>query len=117
MFTIHRIYSDDHGDSHFQEVQVPLHDQGMAGQLSDAISAKSVIFREVAPDYDWDYHPAPARQYIVLLDGEIEIETSLHDKKIFVAGDILLVEDTAGKGHKTKNIKPAKRKSVFITLP
>lgn len=116
MFVVHRIYSDENGDSHFDELEIPLHPQGMAGQLSDPIDVKSVIFREVDPDYDWDFHPAPARQYIVLLDGEIEIETSLHKVKRFRQGDILLVEDTTGKGHKTKNIKPIKRKSLFITL-
>jgi redox-sensitive bicupin YhaK (pirin superfamily) len=52
-----------------------------------------------------------------LLDGEIEIETSLGHKRIFKAGEILLVEDTNGKGHKTRNIQPIKRRSVFITLP
>lgn len=117
MFTIHRIYSDANGDSHFEDVAVPLKESGMVGKLSEAIAAKSLIFREVAPSYDWDFHPAPQRQYIILLDGEIEIETSLHEKRTFKGGDILLVEDITGKGHKTKNIQPAKRKSIFITLP
>lgn len=117
MFVVHRIYSDENGESHFQEVNVQLHQKGIAGELSDPIKAKEIIFREVEPDYDWDFHIAPARQYIVLLDGEIEIETSLRKKKTFGTGDILLVEDTTGKGHKTRNIKPVKRKSLFITLP
>jgi hypothetical protein len=52
-----------------------------------------------------------------LLDGEIEIETSLGDKRIFKTGEVLLVEDTTGKGHKTKNLQPVKRKSIFILLP
>lgn len=117
MFTIHRIYSDANGDTHFEDVAVLLKEGGMVGNLSEAIAAKSLIFREVAPSYDWDFHPAPQRQYIILLDGEIEIETSLHEKRTFKGGDILLVEDVTGKGHKTKNIHPAKRKSIFITLP
>lgn len=117
MFTVFRIYSDAYGDSHFEDVVVPLKEKGMVGQLSEAIEAKSVVFREVEPTYDWDFHPAPQRQYIVLLDGEIEIETSLHEKRRFKGGDILLVEDTTGKGHKTKNLESIKRKSLFITLP
>lgn len=117
MFTIFRIYSDANGDSHFEDVNVSLKEGGMVGKLSAAIEAKAVIFREVDPSYDWDFHPAPQRQYIVLLDGEIEIETSLHEKRTFKGGDILLVEDTTGKGHKTKNLQPTKRKSLFITLP
>ncbi len=117
MFTVVRIYSDEKGDSHFEEISVPLKENGMVGRLSDAVAAKEVIFREVEPTYDWDFHTAPQKQYIILLDGEIEIETSLHQKRKFSGGDVLLVEDTTGKGHKTKNLLPVKRKSIFITVP
>ena len=68
------------------------------------------------PTYDYDFHVAPQRQYIILLDGEIQIETSLGDIRRFAAGDVLLVEDITGKGHRTKNIIPAKRRSIFITV-
>jgi uncharacterized cupin superfamily protein len=34
----------------------------------------------------------------VLLDGEIEIGTSTGEKRTFKGGDVLLVEDTTGKG-------------------
>ena len=117
MFTITRLYSDANGDTHFEEQQIDLKDQGEIGALSEGIPAGEIIFREVDPDYDYDFHNAPDRQYIILIDGEIEIETSLGEKKTFGAGDILLVEDTTGKGHKTRNLKPIRRKSIFITLP
>jgi hypothetical protein len=117
MFQVCRIYSDASGHTHFEDVAITLKDMGTIGSLSDPIGVKSIVFREVEPSYDWDFHPAPQRQYIVLLDGEIEIETSLHEKRIFKGGDILLVEDVSGKGHKTKNLKAIKRKSIFITLP
>jgi hypothetical protein len=51
----------------------------------------------VAPLYDYDFHTAPARQYIILLDGAIAIETSLGEKREFKAGDVLLVEDVTVK--------------------
>jgi hypothetical protein len=85
--------------------------------LSESIRAKAVIFREVVPLYDYDFHTAPARQYIILLDGAIAIETSLGEKREFKAGDVLLVEDVTGKGHKTRNLHPFSRRSIFITLP
>jgi len=116
MFPVTRIYSDGNGDSHFEDVNIPLKESRSIGNLSDSLPATGVIFREVAPTYDWDFHTAPQKQYIILLDGAIEIETSLGDKRIFNAGQILLVEDVTGKGHKTKNLKPEKRRSVFITL-
>lgn len=111
-----RIYADNNGESHFEEVAIPLTDKGMVGALSEAFPVKNVVFRENKADYDWDFHTAPARQFIILLDGEIQITTSLGEVKRFKAGDILLVEDTTGKDHKTKNISIQKRKSVFIQL-
>lgn len=117
MFKVTRIYADDNGDSHFEDHEIQLKSRGTVGSLSEPLAAKDIIFREVEPAYDWNYHVAPQRQYIILLEGEIEIETSLHKKRIFKGGDILLAEDTTGKGHKTKNIQPIKRKSIFITLP
>lgn len=116
MFPITRIYSDANGDSHFEDITVPLKDDGEIGFLSGLLPAKGIIFREVLPSYDYDFHNAPQKQYIILLDGEIEIETSLGEKRIFKAGEILLVEDTEGKGHKTRNLKPQKRKSIFIPI-
>ena len=117
MFSVTKVYSDVNGDSRFEDVEVQLHLRGTVGKLSDSYDVKNIIFREVDPSYDWDYHTSPQRQYIILLDGEIEIETSLHEKRTFKGGDVLLMEDTTGKGHKTKNLQPIKRKSIFITLP
>lgn len=117
MFKITRLYSDTKGESRFEDITIPLKDSGEIGLLSEMIPTGGIIFREVLPTYDYDFHNAPQRQYIILLDGEIEIETSLGDKRVFGAGEILLVEDTEGKGHKTRNLQPIKRKSIFITLP
>ncbi|TVP98480.1 MAG: hypothetical protein EA359_18265 [Balneolaceae bacterium] len=117
MFKITRLYSDDNGDSRFEDIDLQLKEMGEIGALSDGIPAGEIIFREVEPSYDYDFHNAPQRQYIILLDGEIEIETSLGEKRTFGGGEVLLVEDTEGKGHKTRNLQPIRRKSVFITLP
>jgi len=116
MFNVTRIYSDSDGNSHFEDIEISLTDAGNIGKLSAGLAAKEIIFREVEPSYDWNFHTAPQKQYIILLDGEIEIETSLGDKRTFKAGEVLLVEDTIGKGHKTKNLQPIKRRSVFITF-
>lgn len=116
MIQITRIYSGADGESHFEDFEVSLNDNGDIGFLSDGEPAKTIIFREVAPSYDYDFHTAPDRQYIVLLDGGVEIETSLGKKRSFPTGSILLMEDTTGKGHKTKNLKQEIRKSIFIKL-
>jgi hypothetical protein len=116
MFNITRIYSDTNGESHFEDVKLPLSEAGEIGFLSKGIPAKEVIFRKVKPSYDYDFHNAPQKQFIILLDGEIEIETSLGEKRTFKGGDILLMEDTQGKGHKTRNLQNIERNSIFIIL-
>jgi len=115
-FSITRIYTDETGESHFEDQLIPLTDKGPIGCLSENIAVRAVIFRKVTEQYDYDFHNAPARQYIVLLDGAIEIETSQGDKRTFTAGDILLAEDITGKGHRSRNITEAERSSIFIVL-
>lgn len=114
---ITRVYSDAQGDSHFDEVEIALTDQGEIGFLSDKHIVTALQFREVSPDYDYDFHCAPQRQYIVLLDGGVEIETSLGERRQFPTGEILLMEDVTGKGHKTKNLEQRTRTSLFVHLP
>lgn len=114
-FNITRIYSDINGDSQFEDISIPLTSAGTIGYLSEKYEVESLMFRKVIPSYDYDFHNAPSRQFIILLDGEIEIETSLGEKRIFTAGHVLQVEDTGGKGHRTKNLVPIERKSLFVT--
>ncbi|MFQ5637539.1 MAG: hypothetical protein ACE5IR_06040 [bacterium] len=113
---ITRIYSDTEGESHFENVEIALHDAGEIGRLSEIKPVQSLLFRENDADYDYDWHCAPARQYIILLDGEIEIVVSDGEKRSFNGGDVLLVEDTTGRGHKTRVSNNQPRKSIFVTL-
>lgn len=114
-FKVTRVFADEFGDSHFQDVYYPLTDKGAIGYLSEKLAVKELIFRKVSPAYD-DLHTAPQRQYVVLLDGAVEIETSTGEKRIFESGDILLMEDITGKGHRSKNVKAAVRSSLFINV-
>lgn len=115
-FKITKVYTDLNGDSQFEDVKVPLNSAGAIGYLSEKYKVESLVFRKVLPSYDYDFHTAPAKQFIILLDGKIEIETSLGEKRIFIAGDILQMEDITGKGHKTKNLEALERRSIFITF-
>ncbi|WP_312992783.1 hypothetical protein [Chryseobacterium flavum] len=113
---ITRIFSDERGETHFENIEIPLVDQGDIGFLSETFEVKKLQFRKVPADYDFDFHCAPQKQYIALLDGGVEIETSQGDKREFQTGEILLVEDVTGKGHKTKNLVKKERTSLFIYI-
>ncbi|HUP19223.1 MAG TPA: hypothetical protein VM778_04625 [Gemmatimonadota bacterium] len=113
---IARVWADDDGVTHFDEVEIPLADAGEIGRLSETFPAVGVVFRENDPDYDFDWHPAPRRQLVVLLDGSIEIEVGDGEVRRFAGGDVVLLEDTGGRGHRTRNVEPTARRSLFVAL-
>jgi hypothetical protein len=113
---IHRLFADQAGESHFQTVEIPLTESSPAGRLSERLPATGIIFREVQPDYDLDWHPAPRRQYIVNLDAGVQITASDGEIRKIGAGEILLVEDTWGKGHLSKAVDGKIRHCLFIPV-
>ena len=112
-----RIVADENGISHFLDFDVPLVDAGAIGRMSAPQPGRGVIFRETEATYDYDWHQPPQKQWIVLLDGEISIETGDGETRTFRGGDMLLVEDTHGRGHRTKQLSPGVRRSLFIPIP
>jgi hypothetical protein len=113
---IHRLYTDKNGESHFQDVEVEYAEITRAGKLSKRIPATGIIFREVQPDYDLDWHPAPRRQYIINLDAGVQITASDGESRRIGAGEVLLVEDTWGKGHLSKAIDGKLRNCIFVPI-
>ncbi len=111
-----RIYTGPDNKSHFEDLQIPLKDGGKVGFLSERIKASGVVFRETAGDYNYDFHTAPRRQYVVNLEGAVEIEVGDGTRRILGAGDILLAEDTTGQGHISRAVAGKPRKSLFILL-
>ena len=111
-----RLYTGADGQSHFEDVRVPLADKGKIGFLSEKVNATGLVFRETGGNYDYDFHVAPRRQYVVNLEGEVEIEVGDGTKRILRSGDILLAEDTTGQGHISRAVAGKPRKSLFITL-
>ena len=113
---IHRLYVDDKGETHFQDVEVDFVESGPAGRLSKRLPATGIIFRQVPPTYDLDWHPAPRRQYIINLDAGVQITASDGESRRIGAGEVLLVEDTSGKGHLSKALDNKLRHCIFVTL-
>ena len=113
---IHNLYTDASGQSHFRDIDVEWAEEGRAGKLSKRLPATGIIFREVQPTYDLDWHPAPRRQYIINLDGAVEITASDGEKRIIGPGEVFLVEDTHGKGHFSKAVEGKMRRSIFVPI-
>jgi hypothetical protein len=113
---IHRIYADADGESHFEDVEVSFGPAGPSGRLSERLPASGLIFREVPPTYDLDWHPAPRRQYVINLDAGVEITASDGEVRLIGAGEILLAEDTTGKGHRSRAVGGTVRHCVFVPI-
>ncbi|MDF1568997.1 MAG: hypothetical protein RQ801_15180 [Spirochaetaceae bacterium] len=113
---ITRIWADKAGDSHYEDLEVELKDSGLIGRVSKGLPVSQMILRENEPGYDYDWHVAPRRQYIVMLSGLVEIQVSDGETRVFGPGEIVLVEDTTGKGHKSRSPDGKSRRSVFLPL-
>lgn len=114
VFPVIRIYSDDTGVTHFEDGEVSLHPGGAIGNLSAAIGPATVHLRATGADYDYDWHPTPARQLIAMMSGAIEIEVGDGERRTITVGQTLFLEDTDPPGHRTRNIGDVPRYSIFI---
>ena len=113
---IHNLYSDESGISHFRDLKVEWVNDLPGGRMSARQHATGVIFRQTPGEYDLDWHTVPRRQYIVNLDAAVEITAGDGETRIIGAGEVLLMEDTNGKGHLSKAVAGQVRHSIFITL-
>ena len=113
---IHNLYVDANGETHFRDIEVEWVEERHFSKLSARLPATGIIFRETSADYDLDWHPAPRRQYIINLDGGVKITASDGESRVIGAGEVLLVEDTSGKGHLSKSVGGKMRRSIFVPI-
>ncbi len=102
-----RIYADENGESHFEDVEVKFKSIDFAPpapplDLSEFGPAESCSLLRGPESWYGDWHPAPYRQLHFYLSGEIKAETSDGEIRQFGPGSIILVEDTTGKGHRSR---------------
>ncbi|MEA2166862.1 MAG: hypothetical protein QOF76_162 [Solirubrobacteraceae bacterium] len=109
-FRFTRLYSTAEGESCFEDASVPF-DEGLAAppaqpQAMAALGDATATF-VVHGDRNWDGgdpHPAPARLLFTVLRGAYEVTASDGESRTFAQGDVLLVEDTTGRGHATRSL-------------
>lgn len=111
-----RIFTGPDGQSHFDDVTVPLDELGSMGRISKRWPGAGVQFREVDGDYHLDYHVAPRRQLVVNLTGFVEIEVGDGTTRVLGPGSILLAEDTTGQGHISRHVGGEPRSCLFVHL-
>ena len=110
-----RLYTGADNESHFEEIDVELRFNGRL-EASALEPAQGIIFRSAPPSHLSDYHTVPKRQYVITLSGQVEIETGNGTIRRFGPGDVMLAEDTTGRGHITRVVGDQPRRYAFIPL-
>lgn len=104
-----RIYSDADGCSRFESHRIELASIDYAPpapplNASSPGAAQSCVFLELPVGWYGDWHPTPVRQWLVLMTGECEFESGDGELCCRKAGDLVMLDDTTGKGHQTRVI-------------
>ena len=106
-----RLYTGADGQSHIEEV-----DPASRPDLTTLHGTKGVVFRATEPGHFHDWHNAPRRQYVITLEGEVEIGLGDGTTRRFGPGHVTLAEDLTGKGHTTRVVGNKRRLTATIHL-
>ncbi|MCL6283764.1 cupin [Ruegeria sp. 2012CJ41-6] len=103
----HHLYSDDQGESHWQEVGIDLTERVFAPPaqgilVSEPETVRNVVFLRLPAGWDEPAHPSPHPQVLICLKGRVCVTASDGDTREIAPGDIWRMEDLTGKGHHTR---------------
>jgi len=56
----------------------------------------------IPPGWAGDWHPSPRRQVFYVLAGRAEVQSNDGGARTFEQGEVLLFDDTAGRGHASR---------------
>ena len=110
-----RIYTGDDGESHFEEIDLS-YEKIAESERTAVENAENIHFRRYQPGGFIDWHTAPRRQYVITLEGQVEVGLGDGTKRVFGVGDVLLADDLTGRGHTTAVYGGKVRVSVAIPL-
>ena len=118
---ITRFVESEDGGSRFEDVEValpyPRQDAfGNTYHASSALASPDAVVVELPAGLDQDWHNAPQRQLVFVLEGEIEVETTDRETRRWRAGGLFAAEDVAGRGHLTRVLGGPAR-LLFLALP
>jgi hypothetical protein len=105
------MFTGDDGKTHVEDLQLADHPE-----MLELMATHGVVFREQPAGSFSDFHPAPRRQYVITLSGEVEI--GLEDGTVFRygPGHVNLAEDVTGRGHTTRVVGDVPRVTATVRL-
>jgi len=119
--TYARLFADDRGESHFEDIAVELALAEFAPAtppmgVSPSLAATESAFIGGPAGWTGDWHVSSARNLFVVLSGKWEIEASDGTVRQFSSPDVLLAEDTSGKGHRSRVISKEDSLALVVQL-
>ena len=108
---ISRLYSGLDGQTHIEHMDLETHPE--LGTLQRAVG---IQFRSTPPGNFIDWHPAPRRQFVITVSGEVEIGLGDGTLHRFGPGHVNLAEDLTGQGHTTRVVGNQPRVTATIPL-
>ena len=70
--------------------------------VSEAMDTETLVLISSPSGWFGEWHPSPQRQYIFIISGVLEVEVSDGEVRRFEPGNMIIVEDTTGKGHRSR---------------
>ena len=115
------LYTDAQGVSHFKQEDLPfkaapipgLKDPPVMASLAGANGATLLLLKAGQVE---DWHNAPRKQFMFIVQGASQVTASDGTVKEFHAGEFVLLDDAKGKGHITKAIGPTDHIGMAIPV-
>ncbi|MGQ0467802.1 MAG: cupin domain-containing protein [Sporichthyaceae bacterium] len=98
-----RVYTDENNVTRLEDLEYSALPMDLAPPappvwVTPPVEASAVMFLSFPAGWSDPAHPAPARQFVIVLSGE-GIGIVGDERRPLRAGDVALMEDTTGPGH------------------
>ncbi len=110
-----RLYTGEDRESRFAALTPDFQKADRGFERTPLESVKGVVFNRAPAGHFLDWHPAPRRQYVIILSGQVEIGLGDGAVRRFGPGDVFLAEDLTGRGHTLRVV--GEQPYFFATIP
>jgi len=115
----YKLFSDDSGESHWEDIDVALGVRSFAPpaqdiEISEPEQTKQTMFLRLRSGWNEPIHPTPVAQKLICLAGTVRVTASDGEFRDIGPGDVWHMEDKHGKGHHTMVTSEDDFESVII---
>ena len=102
-----RLYADGKGETHFEQVpekfdEIDYRPPAPPLHVSHAFQSGALQFVRAPAGWVGENICPPQHQFFFCLQGHLEIRASDGEKRTLGPGDVMLMEDSSGKGHSSR---------------